>query len=1047
MNKKEDILDAWIMVEQLAEGDINVRSKSLKSFDEIKNEDYHAFLLDAIKKKNFKKEQKGGVVIYFDIFNFVEVVNILRERYNLEPTNEDIRIGNKFSFALCFDKNINLCEEMTFFTVSAYLRWYKEIVSRNVFKEFESNFRNLVSQFFEIEEKQKDNKPRLFNEAMKKLLNKYGIDITNCRMQVVNNLETEATNLHSFFIADLEKAKLISTEKLDTYLLGKKGERINLDSKNSSPNFNPVAFCELLQPKNYPIARFPSNTKHSLSLMQQIAVNLSLGYDKEQIRSVNGPPGTGKTTLLNDIFAELIVRQAFDVTQLSQKTVKGNVSTRYYEKASIGELPSVLAEKGIVVASTNNGAVKKIVNELALIKDVDEGLIGELKNADYFMEISNSKVSTKWIEEDINEHKKEVLVKEKNEGIDNYWGVFSLEGGKSENIANIVTNLKHIVAYLNNEYISDDTVYDEFIKQYELVNSMREDLQKDLKNMENCKECCTLLEQLKKNHEYEHKEKEQNLKELTEKQRIQGQRLFDDIEKIREQQNYILRRKTNNEKNRISLQVAIQSSQKEKPWIFASRKTKIEYKIRLEELNKKLLGCVEESENIEAEEIEINDKLDKLSCEKKLMHDKIKNAEIEFEIWVKNRKEEIDKIKKQSEEYKQQLEGKTIKLLDMGLEYEKLQEFNPWFDEDYRIAQSRLFILALKVRKQFLFENRNNIKAAIIIWSKQNEYLDKKHIILAAWNWINMTIPVISSTFASFSNMFKNIGTEMLGYLFIDEAGQALPQASVGAIYRSKQVIVVGDPSQIKPVLTLDSNVLSMLGEHFNVSEKYLSNTTSTQTLADEISKFGFYKEENEWVGIPLWVHRRCKYPMFTISNKISYNGLMVQAKKEYGKAEWYDIKGKANDKYVKEQGDFLVKKIKEMIQMNPKIIDTNEKDTVFVITPFTNVAYQLAQALEQVQFTRYDDKGKSTNVGTVHTFQGKEAPIVFLVLGADDNSRGAARWAMEEPNIMNVAATRAKEEFYIIGDKNLYLGLNCDTIANTYTTICQYKELLSELV
>ena len=41
--------------------------------------------------------------------------------------------------------------------------------------------------------------------------------------------------------------------------------------------------------------------------MQQVAVNLAIGYDNERIRSVNGPPGTGKTTLLKDIFAEFVV--------------------------------------------------------------------------------------------------------------------------------------------------------------------------------------------------------------------------------------------------------------------------------------------------------------------------------------------------------------------------------------------------------------------------------------------------------------------------------------------------------------------------------------------------------------------------------------------------------------------------------------------------------------------------------------------------------------------------------------------------------------------
>ncbi len=66
--------------------------------------------------------------------------------------------------------------------------------------------------------------PEKFNAAMqKKVLLRYGIDVTNCRMQITGNIETEATNLHSFFfIDDLEKAKRIKTTNLDAYLYGNK---------------------------------------------------------------------------------------------------------------------------------------------------------------------------------------------------------------------------------------------------------------------------------------------------------------------------------------------------------------------------------------------------------------------------------------------------------------------------------------------------------------------------------------------------------------------------------------------------------------------------------------------------------------------------------------------------------------------------------------------------------------------------------------------------------------------------------------------------------
>lgn len=53
----------------------------------------------------------------------------------------------------------------------------------------------------------------------------------------------------------------------------------------------------------------------------------------------------------------------------------------------------------------------------------------------------------------------------------------------------------------------------------------------------------------------------------------------------------------------------------------------------------------------------------------------------------------------------------------------------------------------------------------------------------------------------------------------------------------------------------------------------------------------------------------------------------------------------------------------------------------------------------------------------------------------------------MTEANIMNVAATRAKEEFYIIGDKKLYLGLGCDVVTDTDRIIRQYKNQHPDLV
>ena len=62
--------------------------------------------------------------------------------------------------------------------------------------------------------------------------------------------------------------------------------------------------------------------------------------------------------------------------------------------------------------------------------------------------------------------------------------------------------------------------------------------------------------------------------------------------------------------------------------------------------------------------------------------------------------------------------------------------------------------------------------------------------------------------------------------------------------------MVVGDPLQIKPVLTLDSNTLYMLGEHFGVTEKYLSASASAQILADAVKSVRVLSKTGQGGGV-----------------------------------------------------------------------------------------------------------------------------------------------------------------------------------------------------
>ncbi len=221
-----------------------------------------------------------------------------------------------------------------------------------------------------------------FNSTISDLLQKYNASTENFRYAFVKNLDNGDVNLHSFFIEDLNKAKTITNKNLDRYFNGFSGDRQNLDSKKESIHFNPHIFeTMILQPKFYPLGRFPSNPDFALSFMQQVAVNLALN-DENDIRSVNGPPGTGKTTLLKDIFADLVVQQAVEISQLADKRIQGGLV--YWRNAKLGVLPLSIADKNIIVASSNNGAVQNIVKELPKKEEIAADFQRQLEEADYF---------------------------------------------------------------------------------------------------------------------------------------------------------------------------------------------------------------------------------------------------------------------------------------------------------------------------------------------------------------------------------------------------------------------------------------------------------------------------------------------------------------------------------------------------------------------------------------------------------------------------------------------------------------------------------------
>ena len=244
----------------------------------------------------------------------------------------------------------------------------------------------------------------------------------------------------------------------------------------------------------------------------------------------------------------------------------------------------------------------------------------------------------------------------------------------------------------------------------------------------------------------------------------------------------------------------------------------------------------------------------------------------------------------------------------------------------------------------------------------------------------------------------------------------------------------VGDPLQLKPIMTVSDAALEHMRTHFGVDNHWLPNRHSAQTLADQATPWGRTTgpdDHQSWVGLPLVVHRRCDRPMFELANRIAYDGNMVygtiaprpdRETPAHLPTGWLHATGTSQGNWVAEEGRMLQALLAALRS------DGVAPGDIAIVTPFRGVLKKIPALVRP-----YRGKGKTgkINCGTIHTMQGKEAPVVIMVLGGNTASPGARDWAVSEPNLLNVAATRAKRRFYVIGDRNDWQrrALFCDVM------------------
>ncbi|MFY0254190.1 DEAD/DEAH box helicase [Chitinophaga sp. 30R24] len=832
--------------------------------------------------------------------------------------------------------------------------------------------------------------------------------------------------LNSFFISDLTTAlQLFNTgaapENLQRYLGARK------PAKRSELLHNFPVLEEVIAPARIPPARWPGPGRHPLVLLQQAAVNIAFSELKGGgIMAVNGPPGTGKTTLLRDIVAGLVAERAEAMCTFNdpvdafidsgEKIHMGAAFLRLYQ------VDERLRGFEMVITSSNNKAVENVSAELPGLKSVADDAT-ELR---YFSSLSNA-----LLDKDSWGLVAAVLgnAKNKNDFRQTFW--WDKEVGFSTYLAEAAGTPQFVEAYdaltetrkrRKPHIITAEKAPSgpaaarlNWVTERAAFLAILADSRKQLAQLEKARQQLFKVAPLEKEVAQHKKKLDKAIFETTACYQEYQQEIAH-LNSLEQQILYAQKEVAIHLGKRPGFFARLLGTQIAKVWkqALVIKHTELDFLIgkhrRIEQgvqvLDQQLQRCNELQRQLDQEYRQGAGKLDSVKKELATVATALGHHFIDEEFF--------------------------------RLPHEKKHLVSPWCDAVTQRLRDSVFIAAMRVHKAFIDAAakplKHNLGALMHVFAGGSLMEDKKiNVLPDLWSSLFMVVPGISTTFASVERMFKELPIASLGWLLIDEAGQALPQAAVGAMMRTQKAIVVGDPMQIEPVVLLPELLTEAICKQFNVDPNvYNAPVASAQTLADAATTYYAEfdgKQGSRYVGVPLLVHRRCNDPMFSIANTIAYEGLMVHARqpgsssirKCLGTTAWIDIQGGALEKWSPEEGEAVLSLLLEMKK-------AGIPPDLYIVTPFTVVADELRKLIRRVGIlSSWIEESKvlewlNERVGTVHTAQGREAEAVIFVLGAPvGDQQGARIWAGKKPNLLNVAATRAKEVLYVIGNKQLW--------------------------
>lgn len=280
---------------------------------------------------------------------------------------------------------------------------------------------------------------------------------------------------------------------------------------------------------------------------------------------------------------------------------------------------------------------------------------------------------------------------------------------------------------------------------------------------------------------------------------------------------------------------------------------------------------------------------------------------------------------------------------------------------------------------------------------------------------------------------------EAIDLLIVDEAGQVDTPVGIASFSLAKKAVVVGDIHQLAPVWGYDEPSDLEIALNCGMEERdwdslketglTASNPSSLMKVATHACPWAYSDSEG---GLFLTEHRRCYDEIIEYCNELMYEG-RLEAKRGSAQAdEKNPLRGKIPPFAFKAViGSESVRSgssrrniaeaeaIVSWIEVNFSTICTmygnacKTNQLLGVVTPFAAQARCISQKLR----AQSADLAKAITVGTAHVLQGAERQIILFSAVYGDND-DTADFIDRQPELMNVAVSRAKDLFIVFGSR-----------------------------